>query len=93
MPDTLSSLTTTPAVASTAPGGFSGADLDILDNGGRKSLALLAAIDESRVPTPNIRPGTGRPYRLASVLPGGSEDRDNAASNYDNTDDGEEVGL
>ncbi len=88
MPDTLSSPTTTPGAVDATPGGLAGADLDILDNGGRKSLA---AIDAHRVPAPNIRPGTGRPYRLASVLPGGSEDRDNAASDYDNTDDGEEV--
>lgn len=32
---------------------------------------------------PLIRPGSGRPYLPASVRPGGSEDRDGAASDYD----------
>lgn len=42
-------------------------------------------------PIPLTRPGTGRPYLPASVRPGGSEDRDGAASDYDGCDAGEEA--
>mgnify|MGYP000323045891 CR=1 FL=1 len=113
MPDTLSLCpTTTPGAVDATPGGLSGSDIDILDNGGRCSLALLAAID---APDDDDRATLTMEDHL-SLHPedsfceecGGAgyigewihtcyacngTGRTGAATNDDNTDDGEEVGL